>query len=178
MMKQLLIVAAVTASLSVAACSKNKGDDTQATSKAPKRFKFHGDGAKSSGAITPTPIAGAMKKKKLKAFPQKTIGEAFDSYGKAVSKEWREDMGKDGRYYVDYICWFDPNSLSPEARKAGFTKRGLDVKFVIHGDGDAYITLATRLFVKGDGSTVTDYVGLSDLEKMVEDIYQNRELNF
>ena len=160
------------------ACSKKETVTADAPKKRPQGMKFHGDGADSTVKVTRTPVADLIKKKKLNAFPQKTIGDAFDSYTKAISKEWKDDLGRDGRYYVDYICWFDGKTVTPEERKSGVAKKGLDLKFVIHEDGEAYISVAIKLFQKEDGTVQTGYFAANEIGKVVEDIYNNKELNY
>ena len=175
MLKIFIVLLLSTSVCVVAACSKGK-DAEVAAKKASPTMSVHGDMASSANAVPGTPIADALKKKKLNAHPSKTIGEAFDSYTFASKKEWRETETKGGKFYIDYICWFDIGPLSAAALKEGVVKRGLEIKFVIHETGDAFIAMATRMDIKSDGKSYSTPIELADIEKIVAAIYENREI--
>lgn len=124
------------------------------------------------------PIVDGLKKKKLKANSAKTIGEAFDSYSHVVSKEWRETSTRTNKYYADYICWFDVKTVSSESLQEGVVKRGLEVKFVIHEDGEAFVSMGTRIDVKSDGKEYRTVLPLPQVAKIVDAIYANQKIEF
>ena len=161
----------------VAACSK--GNESETAKKAsPQNKSVHGDVTGSASAVPGTPIADALKKKKINANFSKSIGEAFDSYKYVTKREWRETGTSSNKYYVDYICWFDVNALSPAAMKDGIVKSGMVIKFVIHENGEAYIAMATRIEIKSDGKSYTTPIKVADIQKIVTAIYENREISF
>lgn len=168
----------------IAACANNDPSVTDSTKKqsnqknTPAAAGAKAAGSKAAEKVTKMPYAEALKKSRLGSYPQKTVGEAFDSYGKAVSKQWQEDVGRDGKFYVDYICWFAENTVSPTAKGAGVVKRGLDVKFVIQQNGESYIAMATKLFMKADGKIQSEFFEMAEVTKIIDAIYANQELEF
>ncbi len=173
----LLLVAGILLT-AITACTKKDAAVPVAEKKQESQGnKYHGESTDQGLATVKTPTADILKKHKLGGYPQKTVGEAFDSYSKAVAKEWQEDIAKDGRYFVDYICWLDEKAVLPAEKNAGVVKKGLDIKFVIQASGEAYISMATKLFLKADGKVQTEVIPLPNVPKIVEAIYNNRELD-
>lgn len=125
-----------------------------------------------------TPIADSLKKMKLNGYQGKTVGEAFDAYSKAVAREWQEVGGRANRYYIDYICWFDEKSVLPEHRKQAIVKRGIDIKFVVSEEGEAYIAMATKLFMKADGKIQSELFKVEEVPNIVKAIYENKNVEF
>lgn len=177
MFKQSIFISLCVVVALVGGCSKGSGPDS-GTQADIKNKSVHGDGSRGAAAVPGTPIADALKKKRLNANSVKTIGEAFDSYRHVTVKEWRETSTKSNKYYVDYICWFDISSLSAAALKDGIVKRGLEIKFVIHEDGEAFIAMATRVEVKSDGKSYSTPIDLPEIKTIVTAIYENREITF
>lgn len=164
---------------SIVACSNSFTDEADsAKTKESEPQKVHGEAPPASGNPAKTPTAEALKKNKLNGYPHKSIGEAFDAYNKVATKEWQEDIGRDGRFYVDFICWFGQQALSPAARKNGVVKKGLDIKFVVQESGEAYIAMASRLFMMADGKYQSEVIPLVEAARIVDAIYNNNELDF
>lgn len=161
------------------ACSDYSADVARSIKKTEtKGFKFHGDELVTPGKVPVKLNVEALKQNKLTAYPQKTIGEAFDAYSKATAKEWQEAIGTDGKMYVDFVCWFDAASFLAAAGKDGTVRTGLDIKFAIQENGETYITLASKLVMKNDGKIQTEIIPFPEIPKIVEAIYENREIVF
>lgn len=174
-----IVILVVTCALAVnfMACSKDVEVKAEKTEPAQKKL-FHEQVDPKTPSVPSTPFADALKKKKLNANSSKTIGEAFDSYKFVTSKEWRDTESKDNRVYVDYLCQLDVSKLSSASVKDGVVKRNLEIKFVIHENGEAYIAMATRTEIKSDGKTYTTPIKVADIPKIVTSIYENREITF
>lgn len=164
------------------ACTKKVDEGTATKKKRHEAGKSHGKGSDNSIATAKTPIADSMKKMKLNGYQSKTVGEAFDAYSMAVAREWQEVYGRDNRYYVDYICWFDEKSVLPEHRKQAIVKRGIDIKFVVleggKAEGEAYIAMATKLFMKADGKIQSEFFKVEEVPNIVKAIYENKNVEF
>ena len=160
------------------ACTKKVDEGTETKKKRNEAGKVHGEGTDKSITTTKTPMADSMKKMKLNGYQGKTVGEAFDAYSKVVAREWREVDGRDNRYYVDYICWFDEKSVLPEHRKQAIVKRGIDIKFVLCEGGEAYIAMATKLFMKADGKIQSEFFEVEEVPNIVKAIYENKNVEF
>lgn len=139
---------------------------------------FHGDASASAAKPTKKIVVESLKKNKLSAYPQKSIGEAFDAYNKVAAKEWQENAGSDGKVYVDYICWFEGKALLPTLWKGDEVRTGLDIKFAIEESGETYIALATKLVMKTDGKVAMEIIPFSEMPKVVDAIYKNTKLSF
>jgi len=169
--------------VSISACSQSTKDapPSSTTSKVERRDKdtfkmvqFHGD------MKTDAPALGieALKKNHLEVSATKTIGEAFDAYQYAITKEWRETPSENGPHYIDYICWFNISPVSIAALKEGVVKRGLEIKFVVRGDGETYIAMASRIDIKSNGMRYNSIIDAPEIKKIVTAIYENREITF
>lgn len=164
--------------LAFAAACTEKSADMPNTTSASKKLKFHGDSMQTKNAPHKDSVVEALKKNSLNGYPQKTIGEAFDAYSKFATKEWREALGKDGKYYVDYFGWLPEQSLAPTAKAAGVVKQGLNIKFAIQEDGTTYVTLGLKLSQLTGGKIQSDVVPLPDVAKILDMIYSDRDLAF
>lgn len=165
--------------ISISACSNYYVDVAKSVKKKEtKIIKFHGDAIVTRDVISYKPTVEALKNNNLNGYSQKNIGEAFDAYSKVSTKEWLEDVGKDGKVYVDYICWFKSKSFLQAVRSDGVMRTGLDVKFVIEKDGDTYIALASKLLMKNDGKIQKEVIPFPEIPKIVDAIYNNKELFF
>lgn len=120
----------------------------------------------------------ALKNNHLEVSATKSIGEAFDSYKYAITKEWRETSSESGPHYIDYICWFHISPVSSVAIREGVVKRGLEIKFVVRGDGETYIALISRIDIKSDGMRSVSIIDPPEIKKIVTAIYENREITF
>jgi hypothetical protein len=173
--------------LNVAACSQGteeKLPSSTATSverrdkDAFKTFRFHGDVQTNTSSVPETLGIDALKKNHLEVSATKTIGEAFDSYKHAITKEWRETTSESGPHYIDYTCWFQINPVSSVAIKEGVVKRGLEIKFVVRGDGETYIAMASRIDIKSNGMRYVTVIDPPQIKNIVTAIYENREITF
>jgi len=139
---------------------------------------FHGD-MKTVTPPDPAPeMIAALKKGKLSIDETRTIGEVFDGYPHGKKKEWRGGLGKDGAYYIDYICTFDPSILSEESISKGIVKRWLTVKFATREGGETYVSLVTRTDLHRDGTVETVPYYPEDRERIVRAIYDRKEIRF
>jgi hypothetical protein len=177
MCKLILQLVVLAMAMALVACSEKPTNMSKVSSQL-KKNKFHGDSMETNTAVPKRSITDELKKIHLNGYPQKTIGAAFDSYNKVASREWHEALGRDGKYYVDFICWFPSLATSVAAKKAGATKQGLNIKFAIQDDGTAYVTLGMKLAMMPDGNVVTEVVPLVDVPKIIDVIYADRELTF
>jgi len=159
----------------VCGCAKEEKNKIERVHKAAQKSDASQSG---KNQVTKMPIVDSLKKKKLNKNSEKTIGEVFDSYSHVVSKEWRETGTNTNKYYADYICWFDVKTISMSAIKDGVAKSGLELKFVIHEDGEAFIVMGTRVEIKNDGNLYRTILPLSDVASVVDKIYANQEIKF
>jgi len=172
--------------LSLTACSKINEEKSPATVAPKAKFRnsdtskmlFHGDMETSSSAVPGTPILESLKNNHLDVSSTKTIGEAFDAYKFAIEKEWRETPTKSGPYYIDYIGWFHISPVSSVALKEGVIKRGMEIKFAVHEDGETYIAMASRIDIKSDGMRYATPIDPPEIKKIVTAIYENREITY
>ena len=186
-MKNILFASIGILALSIMACSQGKEEKSPATS-APmakaipidkiKNTPFHGDMKTAASAVPVSPGVAALKNNHLDVSSTRTIGEAFDSYKYAVKKEWRETATQSGPHFIDYICWFHISPLSAVALREGVIKRGMEIKFVVHEDGETYIAMASRVDIKSDGMRYTTAIDPAEIKKNVTAIYENREITF
>lgn len=180
--KTIKILLVMTCFAGMSACSFKPTNEKPVEAKQDaKPLAIHGSGVKTKleTPLSRTPMADILKLKELKGYPQKTIGEAFNSYSPAASREWREFQAKDGkRYYVDYICWFDDNTVSQSLKGEGVVKRGMNIKFTVQDNGDYYIAMASRLFKKTDGQVLSTIFEGGEINKILDAVYANKEISF
>lgn len=143
-----------------------------------KDAPFHGDMKTTASAEPLSPGIEALKNNHLDISSARTIGEVFDAYKYAEKKEWRETASQSGPHFIDYICWFRISPVSVVSLREGVIKRGMEIKFVVHGDGDTYIAMASRIDIKSDGMRYTTPVDPPEIKKIVAAIYENREITF
>lgn len=172
-------------SFCVAACTKNNEEQSvkQKTEKARLRNSnilkkpFHGEmGATTKVAFSP--LIESVKNNHLEQSSSVTIGEVFEKYKHAEKIEWREAVSNTGASFVDYICWIDVKPFSSVSINDGVVKRALDVKFVIRATGETYVGSASRIDIKSDGMIYTTEVDPTNLKRIVDAIYENREIPF
>jgi hypothetical protein len=166
--------------LLAAACAEKPVDMTSVSSRPGElNLNVHGGGSTVPSKPAKTPVVDAVKISRLNGHPEKTLGEAFDTYGKCNSQDWQEDVGRDGRYYVDYFCWIDNKGVLPGTTSSSLVvKRGVNIKFVIHESGEAYIALAAKLQMQGDKKIHTDFIGAAEVRTIIDAIYANQDLIF
>lgn len=125
-----------------------------------------------------TPDAGlvtVIKKGKLVNYQATTVGNAFDSYSYLKNKEWKEEQLKSGHFIVNFIGWFDSDTLNDKNIGKGITGRGLEVKFVIDQEGFFYVFTITELDRKSDGGVSRNQILENDT--ILSSIYANKKLN-
>lgn len=155
--------------------SRSSSDDIQNT----VRSSSHDERTNSTVAESPSaPVSQAIKKMMLKGYSQKTIGEAFDNYNKASSREWHEVNGKDGKYFVDYECWLNESALSDARKIEGIVKVGVNVKFVVMNSGDFFVAMVSRLQMRRDGKSLAEPLDPTLSKRVLEAIYTNTEMSF
>jgi hypothetical protein len=172
--------------LSLLACSQGFEEKKPAKAAPKAKFRngekpkvmFHGDMDTSSARVPGSPVLAALKSNHLGVSATKTIGEAFDSYTYATKKEWRETPTTSGTYYIDFICRLPVSVLSSAALKEGVATRALEIKFAIQKDGVTYIAMARRIEIRTDGMEHTIIIEPVEINRIVADIYGNREIVF
>jgi hypothetical protein len=186
-LKIILFAAICIIAVSVTACTQGTEDKSPSSTAtkverrnkdAFKMLRFHGDVNTNTSSVPETLGIDALKKNHLEVSATKTIGEAFDSYTYAITKEWRETPSENGPHYIDYICWFHVSPVSSAALKEGVVKRGLEIKFVVRGDGETYIAMVSRIDLKSDGMRYNTVIDPPEIKNIVTAIYENREINF
>lgn len=141
-----------------------------------KGMSFHETGVPKPAAPGAEPgLANAIKKSKLVDFPAKTIGEAFDGYRYFNKREWRETAADGGKYYVDFIGWFNPERQNIISMFRGDMK-GVDIKFLVHLDGRYAAVMASRIEKKSDGKTYT--YPLENLNEILGKLYANKKISW
>ncbi|HIJ96086.1 MAG TPA: hypothetical protein HPP94_10220 [Desulfuromonadales bacterium] len=186
-MKILLLASVGIIALNITACSKGSNEKQPSATGMMvekrdgdllKKKLFHGDLKTSASSVPGTLGIDALKKNHLELSSTKTIGEVFDSYTHAITKEWRETSSENGPHYIDYICWFNISPVSSVAIRDGVVKRGLEIKFVVRGDGETYIAMISRIDIKSDGMRSVSVIDPPEIKKIVTAIYENREITF
>lgn len=99
-------------------------------------------------------------------------------YNKVASREWQEVPGKDGKYFVDYICWLNESAVSPARKQEGIIKIGLDVKFVVQNNGDFFVAMVSRLQMRADGQALAEPFEPAVIKRVMDAIYSEKELSF
>ena len=72
-------------------------------------------------------LVSAIKKGNLANYKSTTIGNAFDSYKYLTKKEWKSESLKNQYITVDFIGWFESDTLNENDIKVGVTGKGIDV---------------------------------------------------
>lgn len=121
-------------------------------------------------------VADVLKEKILKDYPSAPIGRAFDGYGHFKSKEWKEKRSDNGKYFIDFIGWFDPSLLDATAKANNVASRGIDVKFVIYPDGAFGVVMVSKLDLMNDGSIRQQ--ALPDIKAIMDCVYANKKISF
>ena len=132
--------------------------------------------AQSSGAEKENDgLVNAIKKGQLVNYQSTTIGNAFDSYKYLTKKEWKSESLKNQYITVDFIGWFESDTLNENDIKAGVTGKGLDVKFVINPDGTYYVIMVSKLEAKSDGKIYGEE--LKNITDILAKIYANKKIS-
>lgn len=173
-MRNIFVFAVLGCSICVAACTEKKADSIDIVDTKKAAMKVHGgDGIKSTDTAG---FVGVVRKQTLRAYPEMTIGKAFDRYSYLTRKEWKETQSAKGTIYIDYAGWFQGNQFSVDAIRKGISMQGVEVKFIIKPDGEFSVGMASRLEAATDG-TVNAYP-LSDVKVILDSIYSNKEISF
>jgi hypothetical protein len=158
----------IVAMLFFGACKKQTPDNKQ---------NFDKSGQQSGAETTKDRLVEAIKKQKFSNLQSNTIGNAFDSYKYFTKKEWKSESLKSGQFMVDFIGWFDPDTLNDKDVKDGITGRGLDVKFVIEPNGSSfYVLMILKIETKSDDKLYQSQ--LNDIGSILTNIYANKKIIF
>ena len=141
----------------------------------PKVVSPHGAGVDSKQLGQPQGFVGIVSSQKLPLSNTKTIGAAFNEYRYFTSREWKETRNASGKVYVDFKGLFS-NSPLAAASKDGVIRQGVEVKFVVEPNGNFYVGMISRIDVMSDGKL--SLYTLGDGKKIIEMIYDNREITF
>lgn len=156
-----LIVATM---LCLSACSIESGNDVK-----------NGRSGHSTPESVEKKLVEVLKGKKLDGYETQTIGKAFDGYQYFSSTEWKEVFGDNGKIYIDLIGWFDQKKVKMTTDTNGVTLKGLNVKFVIYGNGSYAVVMIAKLGTTADGSLgVYPQQNTADI---LGAIYGNKRLN-
>ena len=183
MISSTIIAVSIFGVLACEACAMDKQTTNEKNlyrtgDRAAKRL-YHGDIATAAPQPTPmSPMLKELKNNHLDVSSAKTIGDAFDAYTHATKKEWTETPGKNGSYYIDFVCMLKVKSLSSAAIREGVVTRKLILKFVIHKGGKTYIAMASRNEIMTDGMEHVYIIAPADIKKVVTAIYANQEIEF
>lgn len=173
-MRNIFVFAVLGFSICVAACTEKKADSIYNVDTKKAEMKVHGgDGTKSSDTVG---FIGVVRKQTLPAYPEMTIGKAFDGYSYLTKKEWKETPSANGTIYIDFAGWFQGNQFSVDTIRRGISRQGVEVKFVIKPDGAFSVGMVSRLEATTAG-TVNAYP-LSDVKVIMDSIYSNKEISF
>ena len=165
--KSLLLLFVLVFAIFLGACTKNE-TDSQDKHKA-------GISGQPNGAESTTPgLINGIKRGKLVNYQSATIGTAFDSYKYLTSKEWK--LKQQNRYIiVDFVGWFESDTLNEEDIRDGLTGKGINVKFVVEPDGSYYVFMVSKLEAKSDGKI---YVSPhDDISGILTKIYANTKIS-
>lgn len=165
--KLFLLSVMMTAILPIWACTKDGADGPD---KQDREKPGQQRGAPNVGLIN------VIKNGKLANFPSVTIGNAFGSYRYLTKKEWKQTLLKSGHITVEFIGWFEPESLNDGDMKNGITGRGLEVMFVINPDGSYYVFMVSLVEAKSDGTVYRNQ--LHDNAGILTKIYANSKITF
>lgn len=117
----------------------------------------------------------AIKENRLVDYPQRSIGDSFDSYSFFDKKEWRETRTQGGKIYIDFT------GIKPVGTVFGKTEenlaaRGIGVKFVIYLNGSFNIAMISKLEVMKDGKI--NETPVENKKQILDAIYANKEITF
>jgi len=172
MHRNLLVVAFCCAAACLFGCAK-EGQKPQDTP--PKAVSPHGAGADSKQSDQPQGFVGIVTSQKLPLSSTRTIGTAFDEYRYFNSREWKETRNASGKVYVDFQGLFASPPIAASI-KNGVSRQGVEVKFVVEPNGNLYVGMVSRIDVTADGKM--SLYPLGDGKKIVEMIYDNKEITF
>lgn len=172
MQRQLLVVAICCAVAGVSGCAK---EGRQAENTPPKAVSSYGAGTETKQSDQAQGFIGIVASQKLPLSNTRTIGTAFDGYQYFSSREWKETRNAAGRVYVDFKGLFASTPIA-KSIKDGVSRQGVEVKFVVEPNGNFYVGMISRIDVKADGKMYL--YPLEDGKKIVEMIYDNKEITF
>lgn len=176
---RLLLVILVTGVLSLAAnVHAFPGSDGQrrapATNMAPAVPADPYTGVNGASPAESQGMVGVVRDIVMAGYDKTTVGEAFGRYRYFKKKEWNETRSKGGVVYVDFVGlaprgWFDFTS-----RNQGIAFRGVEIKFVIHPNGNFDVCMVSKVDVKDDGKIYR--YPLNDIGKVLNAIYANKKI--
>ncbi len=172
MIRQLLLVLCCLVTVSVSGCSKEVQQPQNPPANSASR---HGTETDSKQADEPQGFIGIVTSQKLPLSNTKTIGAAFGDYRYFKSRQWKETRNNAGKVYVDFQGLFE-NEPIVASIKDGVSRQGVEVKFVVEPNGNFYVGMVSRIDVMNDGMMRISPLG--DGKKIVEMIYDNREITF
>ena len=121
-------------------------------------------------------FVGVTRGQKLPGFTGKTIGTTFDEYSYFSSREWQETKKTAGKVYIDFRGLFESSGLDINSIKKGIARQGIEVKFVIEPDGAFSLAMVSKVEFTTDGNM--HRYPLENGKKIIEQIYNNREIRF
>lgn len=172
MKRQLFIVLFCLVAVGMPGCSKEVQKPQNPPSNAASR---HGADTDAKQADELQGFIGIVTSQKLPLSNTKTIGAAFSNYRYFKSREWKETRNSAGKVYVDFHGLF-ANEPIVTSIKDGVSRQGVEVKFVVEPNGNFYVGMVSRIDVMNDGMMLISPLG--DGKKIIEMIYNNREITF
>ena len=165
--KFLLLLFVLVFAIFLGACTKNE-TDSQDKQKV-------GTSGQPNGAESTTPgLINGIKRGKLVNYQSATIGTAFDSYKYLTNKEWK--LEQQNRYIiVDFVGWFESDTLNEEDIRDGLTGKGINVKFVVEPSGSYYVFMVSKLEAKADGKVYGSE--LKNSTGILTNIYANKKIS-
>lgn len=163
-------------------CLMTAGCFKEAPSEAPKEPQKRvvtGHGGVPVSAVpeknAPQGTIKSLKENRLVEHPQRSIGEAFDSYQYFDKKEWRETRSEVGKIYVDFTGLKPVGSIFGKDDE-NLASRGIGVKFVIYLNGKFTVAMISKLEVMKDGKI--NATPLENKKQILDAIYANTEITF
>lgn len=172
MKRQMLMVLFYLVTVSMSGCSKEVQQPQNPPSNSASR---HGMDSDSKQADKPQGFIGIVSSQKLPLSNTKTIGDAFGDYRYFKSRHWKETRNNAGKVYVDFQGLFAHEAIISSI-KDGVSRQGVEVKFVVEPNGNFYVAMVSRIDVMNDG--MMRLYPLGDGKKIVEMIYDNRDITF
>lgn len=137
---------------------------------------YHGGEEPATKNAPKSGMVDGIKKQKLAMSTSRTIGYVFDGYRHFANKEWAETRLLGGKSYVTFTGWEKPGIFSFFSKKAGKSKRGIEVLFVVYPTGDFGVAMVSKVEISTDGK-INKYPQL-DQKGILEKIYANKEIRF
>ena len=175
MIHQLLLVLCCLVAVSVPGCSKETQLPQKPQNPPSNSASRHGADTDAKQADELQGFIGIVTSQKLPLSNTKTIGAAFGDYRYFKTRHWKETRNNAGKVYVDFRGLFADEPIVASIRD-GVSRQGIEVKFVVEPNGNFYVGMVSRIDVMNDGMMRLSPLG--DGKKIVEMIYDNREITF